>query len=215
MGPLVLAAFGPEVAPLAIRGSRLQRVVVGVGLVESAIGAAHAIATHRPEGVILVGTAGAFASAHLAIGEVVVSTRLVLSSAAVARDLGAMAPGMISSLDADASLYSSFAAAGVKRVTVATTLAITTDDALARDVATTSGAHVEHLEAFAVARACAKADVPFCAVLGIANVVGSRGRSEWRAHHKRASSAACEVVSRVIEGEATKVKSPTTRRSRA
>ncbi len=215
MGPLIVAAFGPEVAPLAIRGSRLPRALVGVGLVEAAIGAAEAIAAHKPQAVVLVGTAGAFASSHLSIGDVVVSTRVVLSSAAVARDLGAMAPGTISSLDADPSLYSSFAAAGLKRVTVATTLAITTDDGLARDVATTSGAHVEHLEAFAVARACAKANVPFCAVLGIANVVGARGRSEWRAHHERASSAACAVVGRVLEGEPTKVRSPTRRRSRA
>ena len=214
-GPLIVAAFGPEVAPLAIHGSRLPRAVVGVGLVESAIGAAQALTAHHPEAVVLVGTAGAFASSQLALGEVVVSSRVVLASAAVARDLGAMAPGMVGSLDADAGLYASFADAGLKRVTVATTLAITTDDALARDVATSCGAHVEHLETFAVARACAKAGIPFCAVLGIANVVGSKGRRQWRAHHESASSAACDVVSRVLEGEPTKVRSPTTRRSRA
>ncbi len=205
----MLAAFAPEVAPLAIRGSSLPRAVVGVGLVEAAIGAEQAIATYQPGAVVLVGTAGAFASSRIAVGHVVVSTRAVVASTAVALDRGAIAPGMIHSVDADAGLYGRFVASGVKRVTVATTLAITTDDELARDIATQTGAHVEHLETFAVARACAKASIPFCAVLGIANVVGSRGRSQWRAHHERASSAACEAITQVLEP----IKNPTTRRS--
>ena len=43
-------------------------------------------------------------------------------------------------------------------------------------------------------QACAITSTPFAAVLGIANVVGSSGRAEWRAHHEAASAAALAIV---------------------
>ncbi|HSZ80968.1 MAG TPA: hypothetical protein VLA14_01740, partial [Polyangia bacterium] len=76
---------------------------------------------------------------------------------------------------------------------VACPLAITQATALARRIATT-GAALENLEAFAVARAAAAARVPFAAVLGVSNVVGPRAHAEWRANHLAASRAACHVV---------------------
>ncbi len=38
--------------------------------------------------------------------------------------------------------------------------------------------------------------MPFAAVLGVSNKVGSTGRDEWRAHHKTAAQFACEIVLR-------------------
>ncbi len=71
---------------------------------------------------------------------------------------------------------------------------MTTDDAVALALAAATGAQVEHLEAFAVARACADAGVPFGAVFCVANTVGARGRDEWRANHERAAAAACAAI---------------------
>jgi hypothetical protein len=81
-----------------------------------------------------------------------------------------------------------------RRVDVATTLAITTDDVLASRVADAYGCEVEHLEAFAVASACARERVPMAAVLAVANRVGSRARDEWRRHHGAAGKAATDWV---------------------
>ena len=77
---------------------------------------------------------------------------------------------------------------------MATTLSITTDDDVARRLAESTGAEVEHLEAFAVARACALAGVAFTTVLGIANLVGASGRAQWRENHERAAAAACATI---------------------
>jgi hypothetical protein len=68
---------------------------------------------------------------------------------------------------------------------VATTLAITTDDDVAAAMGDSVQADVEHLEAFAVGRACELAGVMFSAVLGVANIVGARGREQWRENHVR------------------------------
>ena len=86
------------------------------------------------------------------------------------------------------------AGAGGRSVDVATTLGVTTDDALAEALARGARCEVEHLEAFAVAAACAAASVPFAAVLGVANMVGSQGREQWRKNHRAASDAAIALT---------------------
>jgi nucleoside phosphorylase len=73
-------------------------------------------------------------------------------------------------------------------------LAITRSAALGRQIARATGAALENLEAFAVARAAAAAKVEFAAVLGVANRVGPTGHREWRAHHAAASRAACRLI---------------------
>jgi nucleoside phosphorylase len=98
---------------------------------------------------------------------------------------------VVAEIDAD---LSSAVGGGARAVDVATTLSITTDDALARRVGEALGCEVEHLEAFAVAAACSAERVPVIAVLGVANRVGSAARDEWRRHHASAGKAATDVV---------------------
>ena len=85
---------------------------------------------------------------------------------------------------------------GLHEVDIATTLTITTDDALAGTLAESVSAEVEHLEAFGVATACARERTPFGSCLGIANMVGASAREEWRPHHQSAGSAAAAAVAR-------------------
>jgi nucleoside phosphorylase len=73
------------------------------------------------------------------------------------------------------------------RGALATTLAVTTDDALARELGERSGCCGENLEGVAVALACAAAAVPFAALLACTNEVGARGRAQWAAGHRAAA----------------------------
>jgi hypothetical protein len=82
---------------------------------------------------------------------------------------------------------------------VACPLAITRAASLARRIAEETGAALENLEAFAVARAAAAAGIELGVVLGVANRVGPRGHDEWRRHHRAASRAACALVGRFLE----------------
>ena len=193
--PLVVAAFGPELAPLS---TTVRSAEVGIGLVAASAGAMRALTERRPRAVILVGTCGAYEGAGLAIGEVVVATQIMLASTAEARGEGAMLPAMTGCFAPDAELAGALASCGARPAAVATTLALTTSDSLARTLRAHHGADVEHLEAYAVAHACAWFGVPFGVVLAVANEVGADGRVQWLAHHLQAEVAAAGLVSRWV-----------------
>jgi futalosine hydrolase len=201
----VFAAFHPELAALraafgdTLRG-RLANVevvgqVVGIGLPMAAVGSAMHLAVLRPRAVLLVGTCGAYADSGVGIGEVVVADRVMLVDPSTLRGASQFPEPMSIASDANRGLSGGIAhATGARPVDVATTLAITVDDPTALEMARATGARVEHLEAHAVATACAARGVPFGAVLGVANIVGSRARDQWRVHHHDAARAAAEAV---------------------
>lgn len=200
MEPLFVVAHPSEL--VGIPGE-----IVGVGLVDSALGAARAIARFRagrPPAVVLLGSCGAYEGSGLAIGSLVAARTCTLACPGAAEGRAGW-PGPVHRHVHSDDAWTD--ATGLRAVTVATTLSVTTDDALARALARDAVAQVENLEAFAVARACAEANVPFTAILGVTNTVGARGRQEWRAH-------AAEVAARVCAA-ARALRSPTTPRSPA
>jgi nucleoside phosphorylase len=77
---------------------------------------------------------------------------------------------------------------------VATTLGITTDDALAQLLGSKSGCAAENLEAYSVALACAAHDIPFACLLVATNAVGSEGRAQWQKHQRAAAEKAAELL---------------------
>lgn len=198
---LLAAAFAPELAALEPwLGSAMQGRIgdvyvvartIGVGAVAAAAGAALSVGRTRPRAVILLGTCGAYAGSNLALDDVVVSRTVRLADPTV---LGSMEfpPPMRTQVESDGPLREALARRGAHPADVATTLGVTVDDGLAAALAGRYAARVEHLEAFAVAIACEIADVPFAALLGVANAVGSRGRAEWREHHHEAAARAIE-----------------------
>jgi futalosine hydrolase len=207
---LVVAAFAPELGGFdgllgsageaEVYGLRVVAWPVGIGIVAAASGTAARLELGCPRAVVLVGTCGAYAGSGLSIGDVVMARASLLVEPAVLEGRAAHPEPMPTRLRTHAALTTAMAAAGARVVDIATTLAITTDDDLAMRLSAHAG--VEHLEAFAVASACASKGVPFGAVLGVANAVGSRGRVEWRAHHDPAGRAAAAYVTRWIQSGA-------------
>jgi nucleoside phosphorylase len=212
---LVLSAWGPEIAPLARmarpgpgdrgRAGTFTAVAVGVGPIEAAIGATRAIAAHAPRRVIFVGTAGVYGprTDAAALGSAAVAGELTCVSTAALRGDGYLPEIQIVRTAAQEGAPAPVAAAVAGAVAVAIPvailgvacpLAITRSAALGRQIARATGAALENLEAFGVARAAAAAKVEFAAVLGVANRVGPTGHREWRAHHLAASRAACRLV---------------------
>jgi nucleoside phosphorylase len=194
---LVVAAFAPELASFPTRRRGVATATVGVGLVEAAAGTARALAERRPRAVVLIGTAGVYLAAgrdDLAIGAVAVARGLRLASLAVASGAAYLPELVPSSLAASARLGRVLVARGAPIADVACPLGITRTRAAADTLARATGAALENLEAFAVARACARARVPFGAVLGVTNAVGPRAQPQWRANAAAAAAAACAVV---------------------
>jgi nucleoside phosphorylase len=206
---LVVSAFEPEIAPLrplARASRRVTLTAAGIGAVDAAVGAAAAIAAARPSRVIFVGTAGVYRSAAragLPIGSAAVVGELAcVSTAALRGEAYLPAPTALRTQTSPRLRAALRAAAGEAAApparSVACPLAITRSAALARRISAATGADLENLEAFAVARAAAAAGVDFAAVLGVANRVGPTGHAEWRRHHRAASRAACLLVARFL-----------------
>jgi nucleoside phosphorylase len=204
---LVVSAFEPEIAPLRRRlGGRrdVQTATVGIGAIEAAIGATRAIAATRPSRLIFVGTAGVYARGRAAIpiGGVAVAGEIQAVSTAALRGAGFLPAPVPLRADASAALAAALAAAlpgaapGPR--SVACPLAITRTAALGRSIADATGADLENLELFAVARAALTAGVELGAVLGVANRVGPSGHHEWLEHHREVSRAACDLLWRFL-----------------
>jgi hypothetical protein len=216
---LVVAAWEPELRALRralAEGPALRRRVsarpVGVGLVEAALGTARALDEERPEGLIFVGTAGAYPGRTPALGQAAVVRRMALLSGSSLRG-DAYFPGPLPLVaQTSGALRQGLArAAGLPTLDLACPLAITLSRAAARRAALATGCALENLEAFAVARAAAAAEVPFAAVVGVSNLVGPRAHLEWKAWAERAAAAACAAVLD-WQGE---LKAPTPRRRRS
>jgi futalosine hydrolase len=200
----ILAAFHPELAPLrpllgeamsaCVGPVRVIARVVGIGLPMAAVGTAMVLTEVTPRVAIMVGTCGAYPGTRLSTGDVVVARRLCLGGTGVAEGLAQFPEPMSISTSATESLADALLRSGGKAADVVTTPAVTVDDAAADRLARWAGAQAEHLEAYGVAMGCAARGIPFTAVLGVANAVGSRARDEWRINHRRAAAAAAEVV---------------------
>lgn len=220
---LVLGAFHPEIAPMALVlgaapaggaeapampasarvGTRTVAArVTGIGVSMAAAGAAMHLAELRPRLVVIVGTCGVYrgaAAGALGIGDVAVPGWVRLSAPCVADGVAQIPEPMSVVQNAHEAATAGLMRAGGKRGDVAATLGITVDDAAAARLTRASGAAVEHLEAHGIATACAARGIPFAAALGIANTVGSQARAEWRAHHRAAAAAAIDVVVRWLK----------------
>jgi len=151
----------------------------------------------QPRAVVAVGTCGAYSVSKLAIGQVAIAKRVRLVDRSVLGRQAEFPPPMALVADAHPGMAESILrATGGTPVDVATTLSVTVGDEEAALIADATGAHVEHLEAHAMATASAMKGLPFAAVLGVANVVGSRARAEWRRNHVAASGAVADAVFR-------------------
>jgi nucleoside phosphorylase len=202
---LVVSAWAPELArltralphlPAPIR-HKLVLGTVGVGLVDAAIGTTRLAEKLRPSGIILVGTAGRYPGKvpGLEIGHVLVADQIVLLATLSRSDRAYLPEVMSRQESATPSLAAAIRkAAGVPRVSVACPLAITASLVGAKHARRQTGCMVENLEAFAAARAAASLQIPFAAVLGIANRVGPDSHREWKRHGPAAAAAACEAV---------------------
>jgi nucleoside phosphorylase len=197
--PLELSGFhavlGPELRA-ELHGLWVTAVGVGVGMAEAGGGTARVLATNRPRALLLVGSCGVYPGKQLATGQLFVPTRVLGLDSAVLAGRAAFPEPMTVVVEPHATLSHALASAhvGISRGALGVTFGITTDDALARELAQASGSDAENLEALAVGLACQTARVAFGAVLGCTNEVGSQGRKQWQEHHALAARMTSELV---------------------
>jgi futalosine hydrolase len=164
---------------------------LGLGAIKAAASTAALIAREHPDGVVLIGTCGAYRGGPV-IGSAVVARRLGLSQGVATMGLGYV-PHAPEPLACDPSLTEGIYA---PRVDVLTVHAITTDPVLADRLA--DGWQVEHMEAYGAAQACAHAGIPFAAILGVASEVGHDAHTHWLLHRLDAQAHAREAAAPLL-----------------
>lgn len=165
----------------------LEGETVGIGPVVAAARAATLLERHKPDRVVLIGTAGSYPGGP-PIRAAVASQMIGMSFGVAAMGLGYV-PRPPAPVPGDEAMLEQL---GLARHNVLTAGAVTTDLTLAKRLS--DGWTVEHLEAFGVAVACQQAGVPFVAVLGISNAVGPEAHAQWLTHRDAAQEAARQAV---------------------
>ena len=189
---LVVGAYAPELVGLP---DGTVAAAIGIGAVDAAAGMGMALAKMGPARVVLIGTCGVICGA--AVGDVVVIERAVAVNGAP----GVEIPDVVAlSADGDEEMVARVAARGHARAVAACTPGVTVDDRVARALAVGAGVKVmvEHMECFAVYRACALAGVPVVALLAVANRIGTGAREEWRRNAQTAEAAAVAAVRKLF-----------------
>jgi nucleoside phosphorylase len=198
--PLELIGFGAALDSSLrgeLHGVRVAAMAVGVGMAAAGAGTARALLAEQPRALVLIGSCGVYSRDEaLTPGCPFVPTRVMCLDSAVLHEKAAFPAPMPTALEPDAVLCDALAASGerVMRGALATTLGITTDDDLARELSQGSGCAAENLEALAVGLACQTLGVTFGAVLGCTNDVGAQGRVQWAAHHALAARTTAKLV---------------------
>jgi nucleoside phosphorylase len=204
---LILAAHAPELVGLrsalgpglsgVVASVRVVCATVGVGLPAAAAGTMRHIRDARARAVLLLGSCGLYPQrAEFRPLQALVPTRVRLVDASVLVDKAAFPAPMQLVCAPDNKLADGLAlcAPNALRGEVATTLGITTDDALARRLGRKSGCAGENLEAYSVALACASRDLRFASLLIATNAVGSEGREQWRKYQRKAAERGARLV---------------------
>jgi nucleoside phosphorylase len=218
---LLVAAHAPELVGFrselsdafegVIRGLHVRAKTVGIGMPAAASSMGRRIVQLSPRAVVLVGSCGIYPGRASVEGrgsveplDILVAERAVLVDSAVVQQRGAFPDPMQVSVQADAGLGLGLVAQAerARRSVIGTTLSITTDDALANAIGQSGVCDAENLEAFSIALACAQANIPFAAVLGVTNVVGSTGRVDWGRFQRQAAVSVAELVLRWLHNGA-------------
>lgn len=140
---------------------------------------------------VLVGTAGAYPGGP-AVGTVVCARSVCLAYGVAALGLGYV-PLAPPPLESDPALRE---ALGLPEVDVVTVGAITTSPVLAAALAQLG--QVEHMEAYAVARAAERNGRAFAVVLGISNEVGPDAHAQWLHNRAAVEASARAAAARLL-----------------
>jgi nucleoside phosphorylase len=196
---LVVAASAPDFAGLrthlgerldgTIRDVPVRTKVLGIGLPIASAAVARGILAVQPCAVVLLGTCGIFPgrSAYRPL-DVVVPPRSHLLDVAVLERRAELPTPMQTQADCDAMVSAGLQAAHPRAhsAPIASSLGRIVSDTLAAGLHAATGCDGENGELFGVATACTAAQVPFAAVLGVTNLIGSTAQKDWAQFQREA-----------------------------
>ena len=183
---LIVSAISEELGDVAGE-------VVGVGGVQAAVNMSRLLRASRPDGVIFLGTGGAY-SGGPPVGSACLASRVGWSQGLAVMGLG-YTPRPPAPIPCDRRLMGR---SNLRTVGVLSVGSVTTDPTLAARLS--DGWDVEQVEAYGIATACAAEGVPATMVIGITHVVGPSAHAQWLTNRETARNAARSALVEIIGG---------------
>jgi len=172
MGILVLVPTEHERSMLP-RGAEAE--VCGFGLAAAGAGAAHAIAVHRPDRVVLVGAAGTLRPDAVPVGSTVVASAVRCEGIGVGQGEAHLSAAQLGWTPAD-----EIELEGADGVVLSVAAASANVQEARARAARHADAVVEEMEGYSVAVAATLAQTPLTIIRGVSNVAGDRNLGSWR-----------------------------------
>lgn len=179
-------------------GEMLIASTLGVGYLEAGIRTVQLL--HQYEGishVLFTGTAGLYpGNSRLNIGDLVSCESVILADPGVAEGHSTFAEP----LKKDFLHASQQPLPELLTAKVATLIALTLAESLTAKLSLYHGCELEHMELYGMALACAQANIPWNAVLGITNAVGPEGSLLWKKNHQKLEHKSGEFLMEYLSG---------------
>jgi len=191
-------------------GNQMVRFgVIGIGIASAGLALGYLLSLETPEGIIIVGSAGALPGSGLGVGDVVVADSEILAELGVLVGAGIGDATLLGLPDMDQQIAFDqalgddlFTAAGRVgnamhgKVLTVVGLSATQDQAEAR--AKRFKAAAENMEGYAVALAGRNLGIMAAEVRGISNRAGDRNKADWdlKIANERSQSAVLEYLRR-------------------
>jgi nucleoside phosphorylase len=204
---LLVAAHAPDLAGMRnflgekldgqMRGLTIKTKVLGFGMAVAAASCARGVQALNPRAVIMIGTCAVFPGlSQYRPYDVLLPTKVQLADASVLARKAAFPDPMQTSVECHGLLRSALAASAPRaaQTVIASMMAPVTDDTLAASLHAATGCDADNSELFGIAAACQAASVPFAAVLGVSNLVGSTGRHDWAQFQREAVTQAGQCI---------------------
>lgn len=168
---LVAYALKEERIELAVKGAEVIEVITGIGKTQAAASLAFAIAEHKPDAVLNIGTVGSY---RHNVGDILVSRRFV------DRDMQRLPiDGVCRELDMSDLSFGEGLPSVVDGQETATSMRINTGDNFVFSPEEDLGCDAVDMESFAFAWVCRKAGVPFLAVKYVTDKLGQNSVEAW------------------------------------
>ena len=168
---LVAYALKEERIELAVKGAEVIEVITGMGKTQAAASLAFAIAEHKPDAVLNIGTVGSY---RHSVGDILVSRRFV------DRDMQRLPlDGICKEIDMTDSSFAYDLPSVVGGAESTAPMAVNTGDNFVFSPEEDLGCDAVDMESFAFAWVCRKAGLPFLAVKYVTDKLGQNSVEAW------------------------------------
>lgn len=169
----ILAAFAlsQEAFPLAIDGTEMVEFITGIGKTQAAGSLALAIAEHKPDRVLNIGTVGTY---RHNVGDILVSRHFI------DRDMHRLPIDTVCrEIDLNGLSFAYDLKSVIGGVAVDKECVINTGDNFVMNAEEDLGCDAVDMEAFAMAWVCQKCDIPFLSVKYVTDILGQNSVELW------------------------------------